>query len=194
VKSTVKGAAKGKLAGKTVVLKDNVMLAGRADDERRGDPGRLRAGDRRDRATRILDAGGTILGKAHCEHFCLSAAATRTRPVQWHNPHKRGYSAAVPRRAARAWSPTGEADMAIGGDQGGSIACRFFCGIYGMKATHGLVPYTASCTIEIYVFQQRGRCILHARRHRAGMVDIDLDGHECRVKGTRPWPCVAFMP
>ena len=40
--------------------------------------------------------------------------------------------------------------MAIGGDQGGSIripAC--WCGIVGMKPTHGLVPYTGICPIEI---------------------------------------------
>ena len=43
----------------------------------------------------------------------------------------------------------GEADMAIGGDQGGSIripASR--CGIVGLKPTHGLVPYSGACAIE----------------------------------------------
>ena len=42
--------------------------------------------------------------------------------------------------------------MAIGGDQGGSIRMpASFCGIYGMKPTHGLVPYTGIMPIEIYV-------------------------------------------
>ena len=42
--------------------------------------------------------------------------------------------------------------MAIGGDQGGSIRMpSSFCGIYGMKPTHGLVPYTGIMPIEIYV-------------------------------------------
>src|SRR5439155_10664644 len=46
----------------------------------------------------------------------------------------------------------GEADMAIGGDQGGSIRMpASFCGIYGMKPTHGLVPYTGVMPIEFYV-------------------------------------------
>jgi amidase len=46
----------------------------------------------------------------------------------------------------------GEAVMAIGGDQGGSIRMpASFCGIYGMKPTHGLVPYTGIMPIEIYV-------------------------------------------
>jgi amidase len=42
--------------------------------------------------------------------------------------------------------------MALGGDQGGSIRMpASFCGIYGMKATHGLVPYTGIMPIEIYI-------------------------------------------
>ena len=43
----------------------------------------------------------------------------------------------------------GQADMALGGDQGGSI--RFpasYCGIVGMKPTHGLVPYTGILSID----------------------------------------------
>jgi amidase len=40
--------------------------------------------------------------------------------------------------------------MAIGGDQGGSIRIpAAYCGIYGMKATHGLVPYTGIMPIEL---------------------------------------------
>lgn len=43
----------------------------------------------------------------------------------------------------------GLVDMAIGGDQGGSIrnpASR--CGIVGLKPTHGLVPYTGALPLE----------------------------------------------
>jgi amidase len=43
----------------------------------------------------------------------------------------------------------GEADLAIGGDQGGSIRMpAAFCGIVGHKPTHGLVPYTGAFPIE----------------------------------------------
>ena len=39
--------------------------------------------------------------------------------------------------------------MAIGGDQGGSIRIPSSnCGVYGMKPTHGLVPYTGIMPIE----------------------------------------------
>lgn len=39
--------------------------------------------------------------------------------------------------------------MAIGGDQGGSIRLpSCWCGIVGMKATYGLVPYTGVLGLE----------------------------------------------
>ena len=40
--------------------------------------------------------------------------------------------------------------MALGGDQGGSVRIpAAFCGIYGLKPTHGLVPYTGIMPIEL---------------------------------------------
>ena len=43
----------------------------------------------------------------------------------------------------------GEVEMAIGGDQGGSIRIpAAYCGVYGLKPTHGLVPYTGVFPIE----------------------------------------------
>ena len=43
----------------------------------------------------------------------------------------------------------GDVDMAIGGDQGGSIRIpSSICGIVGLKPTWGLVPYTGAVSIE----------------------------------------------
>ena len=43
----------------------------------------------------------------------------------------------------------GHADMALGGDQGGSVRIpSAFCGTVGHKPTHGLVPYTGAFPIE----------------------------------------------
>lgn len=42
--------------------------------------------------------------------------------------------------------------MALGGDQGGSIRIpASWCGVYGLKATHGLVPYTGVFPIELTI-------------------------------------------
>lgn len=46
----------------------------------------------------------------------------------------------------------GDIEMAIGGDQGGSIRIpSCWCGVVGLKPTHGLVPYTGAMSIEHWV-------------------------------------------
>ncbi|BDA85184.1 amidase [Aureimonas sp. SA4125] len=148
-KSEVKGAAKGKLTGKTVALKDNISLAGvpmmNGASTLEGFVPTVDATI----VTRMLDAGATILGKAVCEQFCLSGGSHTSDPGPVHNPHRMGYSAGGSSSGSGALVAAGEVDMAIGGDQGGSIRIpASFCGIYGMKATHGLVPYTGVMPIE----------------------------------------------
>jgi amidase len=149
IKSEVKGATEGKLAGKTVVLKDNVALAG--VPMMNGSTtleGFIPAADATI-VTRMLDAGATIVGKAVCEHFCLSGGSHTSDPAPVHNPWRMGYSAGGSSSGSAALVAAGEVDMAIGGDQGGSIRIpASYCGIYGMKATHGLVPYTGVMPIE----------------------------------------------
>ena len=91
----------------------------------------------------------TIVGKAHCEYFCLSGGSHTNATGPVHNPHKHGYSAGGSSSGSGALVGAGEVDMAIGGDQGGSIRMpASFCGVYGMKPTHGLVPYTGIMPIE----------------------------------------------
>ena len=150
VKTTVKGASGGKLAGKTVALKDNVSLAGVPMMNGASTlEGYVPTTDATI-VTRILDAGGTILGKTHCEYFCFSGGSHTNATGPTHNPHKMGYSAGGSSSGSGVVVATGEADMAIGGDQGGSIRIpASFCGICGMKGTHGLVPYTGVMPIEI---------------------------------------------
>jgi amidase len=95
VKTTVEGnpAPGGKLKGKTIVLKDNIMLAGvpmmNGAATLEGYVPEIDATV----VTRILDAGGTIVGKAHCEYFCLSGGSHTNATGAVHNPHKHGYSA-----------------------------------------------------------------------------------------------------
>ena len=90
VKTTMKGAPAGKLSGKTVVLKDNICVAGvpmmNGASTLEGYMPDIDATI----VTRILDAGGTIVGKAHCEYFCCSGGShtNAVGPVQ--NPRKHG--------------------------------------------------------------------------------------------------------
>jgi len=149
VKSEVRGAPYGPLSGKRVVLKDNVCLAGvpmmNGASTLEGYVPDVDATI----VTRILDAGGTILGKAVCEYFCLSGGSHTSAPAPVHNPYKYGYSAGGSSSGSGALVGAGEVEMAIGGDQGGSIRMpSCWSGCYGMKPTHGLVPYTGVMPIE----------------------------------------------
>ena len=149
VKAEVRGAAHGPLSGKRVVLKDNVCLAGvpmmNGASSLEGYVPDIDA----TLVTRILDAGGTIAGKAHCEYFCLSGGSHTSASGPVHNPYRYGYAAGGSSSGSAALVGAGEIEMAIGGDQGGSIRMPAgWCGIYGMKPTHGLVPYTGVMPIE----------------------------------------------
>ena len=149
IKCEVKGAPRGPLAGKTIVLKDNISLAGvpmmNGASTLEGYIPDIDATI----VTRILDAGGTIVGKAHCEYFCLSGGSHTNATGPCHNPHKMGYSAGGSSSGSGALVASGEVDMAMGGDQGGSIRMpAAYCGCYGLKPTHGLVPYTGVMPIE----------------------------------------------
>jgi amidase len=149
VKTAIRGARRGPLVGKTVAIKDNVCIAGvpmmNGSSTLKGYTPDVDATI----VTRILDAGGTIVGKTHSEYFCLSGGSHTNSTGLVHNPHRHGYSAGGSSSGSAAVVVAGEVDMAIGGDQGGSIRMpASFSGCYGMKATYGLVPYSGVMPIE----------------------------------------------
>ena len=149
IKTEVRGADSGPLRGKQVVLKDNIALAGvpmmNGASTLEGYVPDIDATV----AWRVLDAGGTIVGKAHCEYFCLSGGSHTNATGPVHNPWRMGYIAGGSSSGCGALVGAGEVAMAIGGDQGGSVRIpAAFSGCYGMKGTHGLVPYTGAMPIE----------------------------------------------
>lgn len=149
VKTEVLGAPDGPLRGKRIALKDTVCLAGvpmmNGSSIMEGYTPEIDATI----VTRMLDAGAIIAGKAHCENFCLSGGSHTNAKGPIHNPWKRGYMAGGSSGGSAALVATGEVDMAIAGDQGGSIRIPSSnCGVYGMKPTHGLVPYTGVMPVE----------------------------------------------
>ena len=152
MKTTIKGAASGKLAGKTVAIKDNVCVAGvpmmNGASTLEGYVPDVDATV----VTRLLDAGATIAGKAVCEYFCFSGGSHTSSTGPVHNPRRMGYSAGGSSSGSAALVAAGEVDLAIGGDQGGSVRIpASFCGIYAMKPSHGLVPYTGIMPIELTI-------------------------------------------
>lgn len=79
----------------------------------------------------------------------VSAASytAATGPIS--NPYARGYSAGGSSSGTANLVAKGEVDMGIGCDQGGSIRIpAALCGLVGLKATSGLVPYTGIVSNE----------------------------------------------
>lgn len=117
---------------------------------------------------RILAAGGTIKGTATCENLSLFALSYTSDAGVVHNAwlpgHATGGSSsgcgalvsipevAETRKAGKLagdWALGEGVDMGIGGDQGGSIRLpAAFSGIYGLKPTFGLVPYTGIASLN----------------------------------------------
>jgi amidase len=149
-RTDIHGADRGPLAGKTVAIKDNVCVAGvpmmNGTEVLEGFVPDVDATI----VTRILDAGGTIRGKAVCESLCFSGGShtSDTGPVR--NPYDPTRSTGGSSSGSAALVAAGEVDLAIGGDQGGSIRIpSCWCGVYGLKPTYGLVPYTGVFPIEL---------------------------------------------
>jgi amidase len=148
-RTDVRGAEEGPLAGRTVALKDTTCLAG--VPMRNGTS--LLEGFVPDFdatvAERILAAGGRIIGKASCENLCFSGGSHTNFLGPVHNPHRRGYATGGSSSGSAALVASGAVDMALGGDQGGSIRVpSSWCGVYGLKPTYGLVPCTGMFPIE----------------------------------------------
>ncbi len=147
---SIKGAGDGPLSGKRIAVKDNVCVAG--VPMMNGSlilEGYVPEFDATV-VTRILDAGGEIVGKAVCESLSFSGSSftADTGPVL--NPHQPAHSAGGSSSGSAALVVAGECDIAIGGDQGGSITIpSSWCGAYGLKPTYGLVPYTGVFPIEL---------------------------------------------
>lgn len=148
-RTSIRAAESGALAGRRIAIKDNVSVAGLP--MRNGSSlldGYVPAEDATVVA-RILEAGGEIAGKAVSENLCFSGGSHTSWPSPVRNPRDTAHMAGGSSSGSGALLAAGECDMAIGGDQGGSIRIpSAWCGVFGLKPTWGLVPYTGAFPIE----------------------------------------------
>ena len=99
--------------------------------------------------TRLLAAGATIAARRSARTSASPAArhTAVTGPV--HNPWDPSHNTGGSSSGSGALVAAGEVDLAIGGDQGGSVRMPAAnCGLVGHKPTWGLVPYTGAFPIE----------------------------------------------
>ena len=99
-------------------------------------------------ARMLLEAGATLVGKTHTEEMAFSLTGENAHygtPLNPAAPHRvpggssSGSAAAVAGRLV---------DFAIGSDTGGSVrAPASFCGIYGIRPTHGRISLDGACPL-----------------------------------------------
>lgn len=138
----VSNAADGPLAGLTLAVKDIFDVAGYRTGS--GCPMRLAqspvASVTAPAAQRLLDAGARFVGKTHTDELAWSMYGMNAHfgtPVNPAAPDRIPGGSSSGSAVAVAG---GLADIAIGSDTGGSVrAPASFCGIWGIRTTHGRV-------------------------------------------------------
>jgi Asp-tRNA(Asn)/Glu-tRNA(Gln) amidotransferase A subunit family amidase len=178
------GAAVGGLHGVPVGLKDiidtsdmptengSVLHAGRTPSWDASVVSRLRA------------AGAVLMGKTVTTEF-----ATRT-PGKTRNPHNPAHTPGGSSSGSAAAVAAAMVPLALGSQTGGSvIRPASYCGVYGLKPTHGLIPR--------YGMRQLSRFLDHVGIFARSLEDLallleHLAGHDERDPDSRPRPRVPY--
>lgn len=136
------GAPDGRLAGRTLAVKDLVDVVGRVTGAGNPVVAALRepATATAPAIERLVAAGATVVGRTVTDEFAYSLSGTNVHlgtPVNSAYPgHEPGGSSAGSAAAVAA----GVVDVAVGTDTGGSIRVpASYCGLCGWRPTHGLV-------------------------------------------------------
>ena len=146
----VGGAGPGKLAGKRIGLKDNICVAG--IEMTLGSTVIEGYEPRRDATLveRLLAAGGEIVAILNMDAFAYSGAGDTSLNGPTLNPLDPSRTAGGSSGGSAAALYHDDIDITFGADQGGSIRIpASWCGVVGLKPTHGLVPYTGIVGIDL---------------------------------------------
>jgi amidase len=162
----VEGAASGPLAGLRVGVKDNIALAGvPMTNGSRATP--FLPEHDAVVVERILAAGGRIVGTLNMDDFGAAGLGETSAFGPARNPVDTSRSAGGSSGGSGAAVRSGEVDLALAVDQGGSGRIpAAFCGVVAVKATHGLVPSFGIVHIDhtIDVITPLARTVMGAAR------------------------------
>jgi amidase len=139
----VPGATSGSLAGLTFAAKDVFDITGHRTGA--GNPDWLRthqpATVTASAVQRLLDAGATLVGKAHTDELTFSLNGENHHYGTPVNPRAPGRIPGGSSSGSAVATAAGLVDFALGTDTGGSVRLPAGnCGIYGFRPSHGLVP------------------------------------------------------
>lgn len=143
---------KGVLAGKRIGIKDTVCIAGMP----MSCASRLLYGFTPDIdatiVTRMLEAGAHITAILNTDDFAFSGGGHTSAYGLTKNPANPKHTAGGSSCGSAAAVGSGLVDIAIGGDQGGSIRIpSSWSGTVGLKPSHGLVPYTGIVGFDLTI-------------------------------------------
>ena len=137
------GAPSGSLRGLTFAVKDVFDIAGHRTGN--GNPVWLEthppAARTASAVDRLLAAGAKMVGKTHTDELAYSLNGENVHYGTPTNPRARGRIPGGSSSGSAAAVAGGLVDFALGTDCGGSVRLpASYCGIYGIRTTHGLVP------------------------------------------------------
>lgn len=146
----LRGSSQGPLAGLTFGAKDIYDIAGHKTGF--GSPDWLRTHPPATRTApvvqQLLDAGADMLGKTQTDELTFSLNGENAHygtPVNVNAPGRIPGGSSSGSAAAVAGALV---DFALGSDTGGSVrAPASFCGIYGLRPTHGRISLEGACPL-----------------------------------------------
>jgi amidase len=94
---------------------------------------------------RLLEAGGKFVGKTHTDELAWSLNGENAHYGTPINPAAIGRIPGGSSSGSAAATAGGLVDFAVGSDTGGSVRLpASYCGIYGIRTTHGRIPLTGA--------------------------------------------------
>ena len=141
----IRGSGSGPLAGKTLIIKDLYDVAGRKTGN--GNPDFYAAtepaSETASTVQNLLDAGADIVGIAICCEFFYSLTGANAHYGTPQNVRAPGRLPGGSSSGSAAAVAVEMCDIALGSDTGGSVRIpASFCGLYGLRPTHGRVDLT----------------------------------------------------
>ncbi len=141
--TVIAGAEDALLSGLDFAVKDIIDIAGCRTGC--GNPDWLRSHGPAARSApvvqRLVDAGATMIGKTVTDEMAYSLIGENAHYGTPVNVNAPGRVAGGSSSGSAAAVAAGEAHFALGSDTGGSVRIpASFCGIYGLRPTHGRIP------------------------------------------------------
>ena len=139
--AVMKGAALGPLHGIPVTIKDLHWTEDFTTEAGSHTMKGFRAPADTPSVARLRAAGAVVIGKTTTSELAWSGVSRSPLTGITSNPWKQGYNAGASSAGAGAAAAAGYGPLHQGSDGAGSIRMpSHFCGVYGLKGTHGRVP------------------------------------------------------